>query len=83
MQTHANTLTSTLEYAGERRWPQAVARPVQDRVQDRRDLPESDKREIGEHAYRPYDHKGLVVAASAWLAFYVFATIHHLITSGI
>ena len=42
----------------------------------------SDKREIGEHAYRPYDHKGLVVVASAWLAFYVFATIHNLIAFG-
>ena len=78
METHTNALTPTLEYAGEPRSPQAVARSVQ----DRRDLSESDKREIGEHAYRPYDHKGLVVVASAWLAFYVFATIHNLIAFG-
>jgi hypothetical protein len=75
VEIHANTLTPTLEYAGEPRWRQRVARSVQDRG----DLAESDKHEIGEHAYRPYDHKGLVLVASAWLAFYVFATIHDLI----
>jgi hypothetical protein len=78
METHANALTSTLEYAGEPRRPHAAARSVQ----DHRDLSESDKREIGEHAYPPYDHKGLVVAASAWLAFYVFAAIHGFIALG-
>ena len=78
METHAKALTPTLEYAGEPRWPQAATRSVQDRV----DLSASDKREIGEDAYRPYDHGGLVVAASAWLAFYVFATIHDLIAFG-
>jgi hypothetical protein len=78
METHANALTPTLEYAGEPRWPQAVVRSVR----DRRDLSESDQREIGEHAYPPYDHKGLVLVASAWLAFYFFATIHDLIAFG-
>ena len=78
METHANALTPTLEYADEPRWPHAVTRSVQ----DRRDPSASDDREIGEHADPPYDPKGLVVAASAWLAFYVFATISHLIASG-
>lgn len=78
METHVNAVTPTPEYAGEPRRPQAVVRSVQ----DRRDLSESDKREIGEHACPPYDHKGLVVAASAWLAFYVFATVHDLIAFG-
>ena len=78
METHVNAVTPTPEYAGEPRRPQAVARSVQ----DRRDLSESDRCEIGEHAYRPYDHKGLVLVASAWLAFYVFATIHDLIAFG-
>ena len=78
METHANALTPTLEYADEPRGPQAVARSVQ----DSRDLSESDKRGIGARAYPPYDHKGLAVVASAWLAFYVFATIHGLIASG-
>jgi hypothetical protein len=78
METRANALTPTLEYAGEPRWRQPVTRSIQDRG----DLPESDRREIGEDACRPYDHKGLVVVASAWLAFYVFATIHDLIASG-
>jgi hypothetical protein len=77
METHANALTPTVEYAGEPRRPQAIARSVQERV-----LSQSDKREIGEYAYRPYDQKGLVVVASAWLAFYVFATIHDLIAFG-
>jgi hypothetical protein len=78
METHANALTPTLKYAGEPRRRQPVALSVQDRG----DLPESDKREVGEHACRPYDHKGLVLVASAWLAFYVFATIHDLIAFG-
>jgi hypothetical protein len=78
MEAHANALTSTLEYAGEPSRPQAVARSVQ----DHRDPSVSDRRKIGEHAYPPYDHKGLVFAASIWLAFYVFATIHDLIAFG-
>jgi hypothetical protein len=78
MKTHANALTPTLAYVGDPRWRQPVARSVQDRG----DLSESDKREIGEQAHPPYDHKGLVVVASAWLAFYVFATIHDLIAFG-
>jgi hypothetical protein len=78
MKAHANALTPTPEYAGEPGWPQAAARSVQ----DRRDLSASDKREIEEHAYRPYDQKGLVVVAGAWLAFYVFATIHDFIALG-
>jgi hypothetical protein len=78
METHTNALTPTLEYAGEPRSPQAVARSVQDRC----GLSESDRCEIGERAYRPYDQKGLVVVASVWLAFYVFATIHDLIAFG-
>jgi hypothetical protein len=78
MEIRANALTPTRDYAGEPRPPQAGTRSVQ----DRRGLSESDKREIGEHAYRPYDHRGLVLAASAWLAFYVFAAIHGFIALG-
>ena len=79
MEAHANALTPTPEYAGEPAWPPVAPRSVQ----DRRDLSASDRCEIEERAYRPYDPKGLVVVGSAWLAFYVFATIHHLIASGI
>jgi hypothetical protein len=79
MQAHADPLPLAPERVGEPRWRrQAVAQSVQ----DRRNLPESDTREIGDDAYRPYDHRGLVVVASAWLAFYVFATIHDFIALG-
>jgi hypothetical protein len=78
MQTRADPLPLVLERVGEPRWRQAAARSVQ----GQRDLSDSDNREIGERAYPPYDHKGLVLAASAWLAFYVFATIHDFIALG-
>jgi hypothetical protein len=78
MQTHADSLPLTLERAGEPRWRQAVAQSVEDRC----DAREVDKREIGQDAHRPYDHRGLFVAASAWLAFYVVAAIHGFIASG-
>jgi hypothetical protein len=39
--------------------------------------------EIGRDASPPYNHRGTVVVASAWLAFYVIAAIHHFIASGI
>jgi MFS family permease len=52
MEAHANALTPTLEYAGEPRWPRAVARSVQAHG----DLPESNKREID--AARPVDFVG-------------------------
>jgi hypothetical protein len=58
--------------------PLAVARSVQ----DRRDVTEFDKREIGRDASAPYDHRGLVAVAGAWLAFYVIAAIHDFIASG-
>jgi hypothetical protein len=29
-------------------------------------------------ASRPYNHRGTIVVASAWLAFYVIAAVHHL-----
>ena len=50
--------------------------------QNRCDVPEFDRCEIGRDAYPPYDQRGLVVVASAWLAFYAIAAIHHFIASG-
>jgi hypothetical protein len=44
--------------------------------------PESDKREITRDASAPYNHSETVLVASAWLAFYVIATIHAFIASG-
>jgi hypothetical protein len=74
----ADALPLTVERAGEPQWPQAVARSVQDPC----DVSEFDKPEIGRDAFPPYNHRGTVVLASAWLAFYVFAVLHHFIASG-
>jgi hypothetical protein len=82
MQTHADALPPALERVGEPQRRRAATRSVQEAFQDRRDVREVEKREIGPDAYRPYDHRGLVVVASAWLAFYVVAAIHGLIASG-
>jgi hypothetical protein len=67
-----------VERAGEPQWRQAVARSVQDRC----DVSEFDKPEAGRDAFPPYNHRGTVVVASAWLAFYVIAAIHPFIASG-
>ena len=75
----ADALPLAVERAGEARWRQAVARSVQDRC----DVSEFDKPEIGRDAFLPYNHRGTVVVASAWLAFYVIAAIHDFIASGI
>ena len=43
---------------------------------DRSDVREFEKRKIGRDPYPPYHHGQVVVAASAWLAFYVIAASH-------
>jgi hypothetical protein len=78
MLTPADALPVAVERAGEPHWRQAVARSVQDRC----DVSDFDKREIGREAYPPYNHRGTVVVASAWLAFYVIAAIQGFIASG-
>jgi hypothetical protein len=57
-------------------WRQAIERSS---VQDLCDV--SDKPEIGRDAFSPYNHRGTLVVASAWLVFYVIAAIHHFIAS--
>ena len=74
----ADALPLALERAGEPQRRQAVARSVQDRC----DVSGSDKREIVRDASPPYNHRGTVVVASVWLAFYVIAAIHEFIASG-
>lgn len=74
----ADALPLAVERAGKPQWRQAVARSVQDRCE----VSEFDKPEIGREASPPYDHRGTVVVASAWLAFYVIAAVHHLKASG-
>jgi hypothetical protein len=78
MQAHADGLPLALERTDESQRQAAAARSVE----DRRDVREDDKRETAPDAHQPYDHRGLVVVASAWLAFYVVATIHDFIASG-
>jgi hypothetical protein len=67
-----------LERVGEPQWRQAVARSVQDRC----NVPEFDKPEIRRNASPPYNHRGTVVVASVWLAFYVIAALHNFLASG-
>jgi len=54
-------------------------RPVLARsVQARCDVSEFDKCEIGRDVSPHYNHRGTVVVASAWLAFYAIAAVHSL-----
>jgi hypothetical protein len=79
MQAHAYALPPALERADKPRWQRAAGS-----TQNRCDVSEFDKCEIGRDAYppyahraaySPYDHRAVVVVASAWLAFYVIAAI--------
>jgi hypothetical protein len=78
MLDHTDALPPALERAGEAPWRQAVTPSVQDRC----DLPEFNKCEVGRDAYPASDHRavgiGSVVVASIWLAFYVIAAAHSL-----
>jgi hypothetical protein len=69
MPVHADTLPQPLELAGEARWRQPVARSC-------RGNGEFDQREIRRDASATYDPAGIIVVASAWLAFYVAAVTH-------
>ncbi len=74
----ADALPLDRERADEPKSRQAVAQSVQDRC----DAPAFDKLQIGRDGLPPYNHRGTVVVASAWLAFYIIAAIHHLIAAG-
>jgi hypothetical protein len=76
MQAHADAVLLAEERADEPRGRQAVARSVQDCS----DAHQCDTHEIGQDASPPYDQRGLVIVASAWLAFYVIAAIHPLLS---
>lgn len=77
MRAHAGALPIAIERVAEPRWRQAERRSVQNRL----DVPGFNKCEVGRDANPPYDY-GPVVVASAWLAFYVIAALHHLVASG-
>jgi hypothetical protein len=69
MQAHADALPQPLKLAGEARWRQPV-------VRSGRGNSEFDRREIRRDASVNYDPTGIIVVASAWLAFYLAAVIH-------
>ena len=71
MQGHTETLPLAPRRTGGRRWRQTAARSGQ----NRRDVPEFDKAEIGRDAFAFYNHGGAVAVASAWLVIYVIAAI--------
>jgi len=78
MPVPADALAPDRKCADEPKSRRAAAQSVQERC----DGSEFDKREIGQAGLPPYNHRGIIVAASAWLAFYVILAIHHFISSG-
>ena len=69
MEAHADALPRPLDLAGEDRSRQTL-------VRSGRGNGEFDRREIRRDASATYDQTGIIVVASAWLAFYVAAVIH-------
>ena len=69
MPAHADALPRPLDLAGAER----SRRPL---VRSGRGDGEFDRREIQREVSVTYDPSGLIVVASAWLAFYVAAVIH-------
>jgi hypothetical protein len=69
MRVRADASPLAVELVGEPRWRQTIARSIQHRC----GVPESDRCQAGRDANPPYDHRGVVVVASAWLAFYIIA----------
>jgi hypothetical protein len=51
-------------------------------VQDRCDASALDEPQIGRNDLPPYNHRGTMVVATIWFAFYVIVAIHHLISTG-
>ena len=68
MQAHADALPQSLELAGEERGRHPV-------VRSGRGNGEFHQREIRRDTSATYDPAGVIVVASAWLAFYVAAVI--------
>jgi hypothetical protein len=69
MQAHADALPRPFEFAGEERWRPSVVRSGSGNG-------EFDRREIQREVSATYNPTGIIVVASAWLAFYVAAVIH-------
>jgi hypothetical protein len=69
MKVRADAPPPAAELAREPRSRQTIVKPVQ----GRRDVSAVDKCQVGRDSDPPYDHRGVVVVASAWLAFYIIA----------
>jgi hypothetical protein len=69
MKVRADAPPLAAELAREPRLRQTMVRPVQGLC----DVSEFDKCQVGRDCNPPYDHRGVVVVASAWLAFYIIA----------
>ena len=76
MSAPADALPLSRERADEPGWRQGTARPIQHRS----DVAQFNRREIEPHAASSYNHRGTVVVAFAWLAFYAIVAIHHWMT---
>jgi hypothetical protein len=74
----ADALVLDRERADEAKPRQAMASSVQ----DRRDASALDEPQIGRDDLPPYNHRGTIVVATIWFAFYVIVAIHHLISTG-
>ena len=78
MQTTANAIQMDRNRADERSWRQ----PATQSVRCQRYLTAFDKPRMGRSRVPPYDHRGTIIVAGAWLAFYVITAIHHFMSSG-
>ena len=78
MPVPADALAPDRKCADEPKSRQAAAQSVQDRCE----ASEFDKRQTGQDGLPPYNHRGIIVVASAWLALYVILAIHHFISIG-
>jgi hypothetical protein len=74
----ADVLPPDRKRADEPKSRQAAAQSVRDRC----DASALDKPQTRRDGIPPYNHRGIIVVASVWLAFYVILTIHHFMSSG-
>jgi len=78
MQPTADATPIGRDCADERRCRQTTAQSVR----RQRDAFAFDNPRIGLDRIPPCDHRGTIIVAGAWLAFYVITAIHHFISSG-
>jgi len=76
MSAPADALPLSRERADEATLRRGMARPIHHRS----DVAQFNRREIEPHAASSCNHRGTVVVAFAWLAFYAILAIHHWMT---